>query len=265
MFEEEKKTGIGMALEGGGSRGAYQVGVMKAFLEAGYCFDGYAGTSIGAINAAAFAQGDFQKTLDMWSSVTTEQLFDADTYKLLKIGEAKWDMQLLTEARVGLKKIIDEHGVDTSRIREMINECIDEKKIRESGCDFGLVTVSTNERKPYELFLEDIPQGELNLYIEASSCLPGFQPLVIGKNSYLDGGLYNNCPTNMLIRKGYKEIVVVRTKAPGVYRYFTIPKDVKIKMVVPKNDLGNIMIFSPKKIMENIETGYQDGLKALSV
>ena len=254
---------IGMALEGGGSRGAYQIGVMKAFLEAGYEFGGFAGTSIGAINAAMFAQGDFQKAVEMWSNVTTEQLFDSETYKLLKIGESKWDMRLLSEARVGLRKIIDEHGVDTSRIREIIGSNINEQKIRERGCDYGLVTVSTNERKPYELFIEDIPQGELAHYIEASSCLPGFHPVVIGKNSYIDGGLYNNCPTNMLIKKGYKEIVVVRTKAPGVYRIFSIPKDVKITMVVPKHDPGNIMLFSQKKIMENIEHGYLDGLKAI--
>ena len=254
---------LGMALEGGGSRGAYHIGVMKACLEAGYDFDGFVGTSIGAINAAVFAQGDFQKAVDMWTNVTTEQLFDADTYKLLKIGESKWDMQLLTEAREGLKKIIDEHGIDTSRIKELISENIDESRIRERGRDLGLVTVAANEMKPYELYLEDIPQGELALYLEASSCIPGFQPAVIGKNTYLDGGLYNNCPTNMLIKKGYKEIVVVRTKAPGVYRLFTIPKDVKITMVVPKHDLGNIMIFSPKKILENIDFGYQDGRKAL--
>jgi len=254
---------IGMVLEGGGSRGAYHIGVMKAYLEAGYSFGGFAGTSIGAINAAIFAQGDFQKAVDMWTNVTTEQLFDADTYKLLKIGESKWDMRLLTEAGKGLKKIIDEHGVDTSRIRELISSNLDEERIRERGCDLGLVTVSTNERKPYELYLEDIPQGELAHYIEASACLPGFQPVVIGENTYIDGGLYNNCPTNMLIRKGYKEIVVVRTKAPGVYRLIVIPKDVRVTMVVPKHDLGNIMVFSPKKISENIEAGYLDGLKSL--
>jgi len=255
---------IGMVLEGGGSRGAYQIGVMKAYLEAGYSFSGFAGTSIGAINGAVFAQGDFQKATDMWSNITTEQLFDADTYKLLKIGESKWDMHVLSEARVGLKKIIDEHGIDTSRIKELINDNIDEQRIRESGVDYGLVTVSTNERKPYELFLEDIPQGELTQYINASACLPGFHPVVIENNTYIDGGIYNNCPTNMLIKKGYKEIVVVRTKAPGVYRLFTIPKDVKIRMVVPKHDLGNIMVFSPKKTLENMELGYQDGLREIS-
>ena len=83
---------IGLALESGGSRGAYQVGVVKAFVEAGYCFTGFVGTSIGAINAAAFAQGDLDKAAGMWEEISNEKLFDASTYKFLKLGELKWDM-----------------------------------------------------------------------------------------------------------------------------------------------------------------------------
>ena len=48
---------IGLVLEGGVARGAYHIGVVKAYLEAGYKFDGYAGTSVGAINAAMIAHG----------------------------------------------------------------------------------------------------------------------------------------------------------------------------------------------------------------
>ena len=254
---------IGLALEGGGSRGSYHIGVMKAFIEEGYNFTGFVGTSIGAINAAAFAQGDFAKAAEMWSSITTEQLFDSDTCKLLKIGESKWDMRHLTDASNSLRKIIEEHGVDTSRIREMIDGTIDEQKLRASGHDYGLVTVSVTERRPYELFLEDIKQGELLQYIAASSCVPGFHPVIIEKNSYIDGALHNNCPINMLIKKGYKEIIAVRTKAPGVFRRVAVPDGVTVRKVVPRHDPGNVMIFDPKKIKENIEHGFSDGLTML--
>ena len=254
---------VGLALEGGGSRGSYHIGVMKAFIEAEYNFSGFVGTSIGAINAAAFAQGDFKKAADMWTGITTEQLFDAEFCKLLKIGESKWDLHNFTDASQSLRKIIDEHGVDTSRIRELIDDTISEEKMRSSGHDYGLVTVCINEMKPYELYIEDIEQGELLSYISASACVPGFHPVVIGKNTFADGALYNNCPINMLINKGYKEIVAVRTKAPGVYRAVRAPKGVKIRKIVPKHDLGNVMIFDPKRIRENIAYGYRDGLEAL--
>ena len=49
----------GLALEGGGSRGAYHIGVYQACLEQGLTFDAICGTSIGAVNAALLAQGDY--------------------------------------------------------------------------------------------------------------------------------------------------------------------------------------------------------------
>ena len=69
----------GLALEGGGAKGAYHIGVMKALTEKSYVFDGFVGTSIGAINAAMLAQSDFDAALDLWMSIS-----------ILK-GEKKWD------------------------------------------------------------------------------------------------------------------------------------------------------------------------------
>jgi NTE family protein len=256
---------IGLALESGGSRGAYQVGVVKAFVEAGYCFTGFVGTSIGAINAAAFAQGDLDKAAGMWEEISNEKLFDASTYKFLKLGELKWDMKVLTDASKGFIRIVLEHGMDTTRIREFIARNISEEKIRASGCDFGLVTISIFERKPYELYLEDIADGELLSYIAASACVPGFKPVVIGDRTFIDGCLHSSCPINMLIEKGYKEIIAIRTNLPGVFRKVKLPHDVKLKVIEPKHNLGNPMIFSPEKAKENIELGYNDGVKALRV
>jgi len=253
----------GLALEGGGSRGSYHIGAMKAFVEAGYRFNGYAGTSIGAINAATFAQGDYHKAAALWSELTTEQLFTADNYKLLKLGESKWDMRMLAEARDGLRSIRDDHGIDTSIITKVLNDNLDEQRIRSGGCDFALVTVSIYERRPYELYLEDIPPGQLLQYISASACVPGFQSVVIGNNTFLDGALYNSCPINMLINKGYDEILAVRTKAPGVFRRVVVPDGVRLRIVVPKHDMGNPMVFSPTKTKENIERGYSDALEIL--
>ena len=42
----------GLVLEGGGTKGAYQLGAYKALKELGMEFDGIVGTSIGALNAA---------------------------------------------------------------------------------------------------------------------------------------------------------------------------------------------------------------------
>jgi NTE family protein len=50
--------GLNLALQGGGSHGAFTWGVLDALLEdGGFCFPGISGTSAGAMNAVAVAQG----------------------------------------------------------------------------------------------------------------------------------------------------------------------------------------------------------------
>ena len=53
----------GLILAGGGAKGAYQIGAWKALIELGIQIEAIAGTSIGAINGAFIAQGDFDKAL----------------------------------------------------------------------------------------------------------------------------------------------------------------------------------------------------------
>ena len=48
---------LGLALEGGGSRGAYHIGAYKACRQLGLEFDAICGSSIGAVNAALLCQG----------------------------------------------------------------------------------------------------------------------------------------------------------------------------------------------------------------
>ena len=50
----------GVVLEGGGTKGAYQIGAYEALRDLVIKITGIAGTSIGALNGAFIAQGDFE-------------------------------------------------------------------------------------------------------------------------------------------------------------------------------------------------------------
>ncbi len=52
----------GLVLAGGGAKGAYQIGAWKAMREIGVEIEMIAGVSIGAINGALIAQGDYDRT-----------------------------------------------------------------------------------------------------------------------------------------------------------------------------------------------------------
>ncbi len=253
---------IGVALEGGGARGAYHVGVIKAYLENGIRFDGFVGTSIGAFNAAILAQGDFKKLYKLWSNLSQEEIFDVDAKNLLQLTSLKFSVNVITNLKGSMEKVIGNGGVDTSKMEEIIRKQLNEKKLRASKKDYGLVTVSLNDHKTYELFIEDIPERQLLHYIMASASFPGFKPQIIDGKPYLDGGLSNNCPINMLLEKGYDEIIAIRTFAQGVYRKVS-KNQAKITVIEPSADLGNMMSFSNELCRANIEMGYYDGLRAI--
>ena len=253
----------GLALEGGGARGAYQIGVVKALIENGYAFDGVVGTSIGAINAAILAQGDFEKALELWTSISVEKIFDEDEQPLIRLADikglkAELSLKASLATQKALRKVIFNGGADTEKMKTLLEQYIDEEKIRESGRDFGLVTISISDFKPLELMLEDIPQGQLFHYVMASASFPGFRPEAIEEKIFLDGAFYNNCPFNLLLEKGYDEIIAVRTNARGV---FPKVKDPRVKLVIPQYDLGSIMRFTPENCVKKIELGYRDGLR----
>lgn len=256
---------IGVALEGGGARGAFHVGAMKALYENGYAFDGYVGTSIGALNAAVLAQGDFDRLARMWGEVTPQMLFSDPVVWLLGLGERSpftgdlvADVGRLVE---DLRRPGGRRGVDTTRMKAMIADLVDEPRLRASGKLYGLVTVCVNELRPYQLLLGDIPEGALHSYVMASAAFPGFQPEVIGKNTFVDGGLYNNCPMNLLTDGGFDEVIAIRTVAPGLYR---LPRtDAKITVITPSRDLGNIMAFDNALAARNMRIGYLDTLRFL--
>ena len=69
------KPRIGLVLEGGGAKGAYGFGCLKAFAEAGIRFDAIAGTSVGAINAVLFATGDIQFGEAYWRSISHQRVY----------------------------------------------------------------------------------------------------------------------------------------------------------------------------------------------
>lgn len=255
MSEVKRKRGF--ALEGGGARGSYQMGVCKAYIEAGYEIHGVVGTSIGAINAAMLASGEFETALELWEGINIAHLFDQEL-----VGALKIDNNFPGNITTALKKLINDRGVDHSKIKEFLASYIDEAKVRASGIEFGLVTFSLSERKPYEVFLSDIPEGKLIDYILASAKLPIFTPLHVDDNRFIDGGLINICPINMLIDQGYDEIIAVRIKGFGLFRRYD--KNANVTIIETDENLGHFLAFDAENAKLNIKLGYCDGLRVIN-
>ena len=53
-----------IALEGGGAKGGYEIGVWKALDEAGVKYNAVSGTSVGALNGALMAMRDLPRAIE---------------------------------------------------------------------------------------------------------------------------------------------------------------------------------------------------------
>ena len=257
----------GLILEGGGARGAYQIGAVAAFFENATTFGGVAGSSIGALNGAMIAQGDWEKCLQWWEKITLSQLFDVDENVLhdiltLKFDLTKFDFAKIGPMRAALHTFFENKGLDTTKIRSLLSDVFDEEKLRNSPIDFGMITLKMHNLKPIELFKEDIPEGMLVEYLMASANMPVFKLEPIGGEIYLDGGFYNNLPINMLYRKGFRDLLVIRTYAPGVIRRFH-RADLHVTEIGPSEDLGNMLDFSHERVMRSIQIGRCDALRLI--
>lgn len=253
---------LGLALEGGGAKGAFHIGAVKALLENGYEFDGVVGTSIGAFNGALISQGDFEKAYDLWINMEPSMLFHIEDECMRNIvhnGLTKETIKYISSRTINL---IENRGIDTSKIRRVLYENVDEYKLRTSNIDFGMVTVSIPDFNPVEVYKEDIPAGKIRDYIMASANFPGFKLYPIDGKYYIDGGIYDNCPVNLLIRKGYKDIIAVRTSKNDRFSNI-INKDVRIRSIIASEDLGNALIFDNDLIRRNITLGYFDAIRMI--
>lgn len=251
----------GLVLEGGGSKGAYQIGACKALAEMGVKYNCVAGTSVGALNGVMVVQGDVDKAYSMWSDISFSQIIsipgkeNETAEPTVQAGKGYYEMLK------GLKAAIMDKGLNIDPLVKLVNENADEKKLRRSKIDFAMVTVDLTARKPVEVYKKDIPEGKLADYLIASASFPGFKLRYIDGDLFIDGGLYNTLPINLVRDKGIKDIIVIRTFGHGRVKKMDTT-DLNITEISPVESLGPLLDFSSKLARKNLTMGYYDAIKA---
>lgn len=260
-FDFSKEYGV--VLEGGGAKGAYQIGVWKALLECGIKIKGVSGVSVGALNGALICMGDYQAAEDLWKSISYSSVMQVNDVQMDKLIKHRIKELDISEIKRSTAEILSNKGINVTPLKELIEERVDEEKIRNSPIEFIMGTFSVSDRKELEITAWEAEEGYLKDYLLASSYLPAFQNEKLHGKKYLDGGMFNNVPVDMLINRGYRDILVVRIYGIGMEKRINIPKDVNVIQIAPRVDLGGILEFDREKCGRNIVIGYYDGLRCL--
>ena len=253
-----------IALEGGGAKGAYQVGVWRALQEAGIRYNAVSGTSVGALNGAMMAMRDLNMAENLWKDIRFSQVMnvDDDTMKRIMNRDFKNFGQVKDALRT-IRDVVLSGGFDTEPLRNLVAEHVDEEKVRNSGVEFFLSTFSLTDRKELDVDAKELAPGELQNMLLASAYFPAFKQEKLGGKNYTDGGVYDAVPINALVTRGYKDLIVVRIYGFGVERRVKIPDDVVITTIAPTASLGNMLNFSSENSAHNMVLGYYDAQKIL--
>ena len=206
---------VALVLQGGGALGAYQVGAYQSLDEAGYEPEWFAGTSIGAINAAIMAGNPRERRLErleaFWSAICRPLPFAPENGLPRRLFSAwsAWTTAALGQpgffeprqvspflASPGTTQAISYY--DTTALRRTLESVIDLDRIN-SGAErlsLGAVNVRTGE----QVYFDTIRQKLRYEHIMASGALPpAFPPVEIEGEWYWDGGIVSNTPLDVVI------------------------------------------------------------------
>lgn len=248
-----------LVLGGGGARGVYQAGVLKVLHRLGYRYNAIVGTSVGALNGALIAQGDLDRCVHLWETVKLKDVVDLPD-ELLENGQLRITRKNLPFLQKYRQWVVKNGGLDTTPLRKTITKILDEKRVRTSGIDFGLVTYELKSLRPLEMFLERIPEGQLVEFLMATSALPGFKAAQIDGHSFVDGGLYDNVPFTTAKNRGYKRLIVIDVSAIGIVRKAEID-GTETLYFKNSTELPNILDFSVPAKQKGFLLGELDALK----
>ncbi len=235
---------IGLILSGGGSRAAYQIGVLRAVANilpkhSPNPFQVIAGTSAGALNAVSLATHAYRlrtgiKILEhIWKNIRSEQIYDPQSGNLLSSASS-----VLLSMLSGKNNDSTVSLLDNSPLGALLSRVIKFEKIQHN-IDIGLLDAvsvtasaySSGESVSFYQAIKGIKDWEgphriglrtrLQLqHLMASTAIPIIFPAVqIGNQFYGDGAVRQLAPTSPAIHLGARRIFAIgvsgnRTKAP---------------------------------------------------
>lgn len=235
---------IAIVLSGGGSRGAYQIGVWKALKKLGIKYNIVTGTSVGALNGVLMVQDDLEKGVILWKNLDYSKIYN-NNFK----NNITSYLDVLTSG-----------GMEVNGLQKLIDDTININKFYKSKINYGLVTVDFTNLKVLQLTKKEIPKNLLKDYVLASaSCYPVFKKKKIGDNLYIDGGYSDNLPINLAIKLGAKKIIAVDLN--NNYDKEKYKTNIPITLIKPNNKLKFFLNFDKKYSIQAINFGYNDTLK----
>ena len=198
----EHKTGIALALGGGGARGLAHIPMLEIFDELGVRPVALAGTSMGAIFAAAYASGFSGKEI---REIVTAILADRRGL-LARLMEARTGRLSDLFSGFGNPMLIDAEAFCALFLPEALAQTFE-------SCLIPLTISATDFYARREVVFRE---GPLRPAVAASMAIPGLiRPVMQGETVLVDGGAVNPLPLDHLAGTAAAVVAIDVTGGPS--------------------------------------------------
>lgn len=252
----------GLALTGGGAKGAFQQGVLEV-LDAHQLlshFDLISGVSIGALHAFTVASNQLAGSRDVWETLDKNEAFETDISMIERVKTQNFDF--LNHGLLPTKKLesllddmLDPQRLNTQEIY------IGATRMGPEDASFGAIVAYnikalTRGHLPIEYIpLHTVPKAVMKKILMASTAIPVFfKPIKMGNGLYIDGGVYNNTPLKPLLDRDCTHILVIDLFKHNVFRKAVIKKT-QLMHIYPEEYMGRVLDFDPVKSRERMAYG----------
>lgn len=189
MGKRQERPRIGLALGGGGARGAAHVGVLRALEAAGIPIACIAGTSAGAMVGAAYAAG-----------LTTEQIEQVfASVRFRDLFRPAW-------ARDG--------WLDNAPLAASFERAVGRLRVEDLNLPFAATATDADTGEPVTL-----DRGPLGPILRASTAMPCIvRPVPLGGRRLVDGGVLHKVPVQLARELGADIVIAVDVSVPYSWR-----------------------------------------------
>ncbi|MBW3879131.1 patatin-like phospholipase family protein [Neisseria meningitidis] len=218
---------VGLALGGGASKGFAHVGIIKVLKENGIPVKVVTGTSAGSIVGSLFASGMSPDRLELEAEIL-----------------GKTDLVDLTLSTSGFIK--------GEKLQNYINRKVGGRRIQQFPIKFAAVATDFETGKAVAF-----NQGNAGQAVRASAAIPNvFQPVIIGRHTYVDGGLSQPVPVSAARRQGANFVIAVDISArpgknisQGFFSYFDQTLNV-MSVSALQNELGQADVVIKPQVLD---------------
>lgn len=250
----------GLVLAGGGTRGSYQCGAIKALVELNQDnWNIVTGTSIGALNALFVVYRNYELMAEMWRDVKPEDIINGAIPQV--------DLSTMIQEKKTVKQFVHNYvkdkGADITPLVKRIERNFDPIRFQESDIDYGCIVVHWKTKKPVYVSKEMILNQGIDWLVATASAFPAFPIREINGEGYVDGGYYDNLPIDYALRMGAEELIAIDlNNEPQHPNYLDRPY---IHYIFPKVHTGSFLDFDAKTSKRLEVLGYLDTLKEYGV